>query len=284
VSVAVPSMVPADAPEVVIRPPKRWGGFGFPELWHYRELLYFITKRELQIRYKQSLFGAAWAILQPIAYALLFAVIFGRVAGLSSQGVPYTVFALAALVPWGFASQSVTQSASSLVGDANLLTKVYFPRLVVPAGRVLSLVVDLALALCVLSVFVVAYGVRPSAGLALLPAFLLLAAVTAGALGATFGALNVKYRDVAVVIPLLVQLWFFATPVIYPGTYIKGAWHYVYAINPMVSVIEGVRWGFLGTPAPDGLSVAISVVSALMLLVAGLVYFRRTERFFADVI
>jgi lipopolysaccharide transport system permease protein len=284
VSVAVPSIVPADAPEVVIRPPGRWSGFGFAELWHHRELLYFITKRELQIRYKQSLFGAAWAILQPLAYALVFTLIFSRVAHLSSQGVPYTVFALAALVPWGFASQGVTQSASSLVGDANLLTKVYFPRLVVPAGKVLSLVVDLVIALCVLGVFVVGYGVRPSAGLVLLPGFLLLAAVTAGALGALLGALNVKYRDVAVGVPLLVQLWLFATPVIYPGTYIKGAWHDVYAINPMVSVIEGVRWGFLSTPAPDGLSVAISVASALVLLVAGLVYFRRTERFFADVI
>jgi homopolymeric O-antigen transport system permease protein len=277
-------MVPADSSEVVIRPPARWGGFGFAELWHHRELLYFITKRELQIRYKQSLFGAAWAILQPLAYAGLFTLIFGRVAGLSSQGVPYAVFALAALVPWGFASQTVTQSAASLVGDANLLTKVYFPRLVVPAGKMLSLLVDLVLALCVLSLFVVGYGVRPSAGLALVPAFLLLAAVTAGALGAMLGALNVKYRDVAVAVPLIVQLWFFATPVIYPGTYIKGAWHYVYAINPMVSVIEGVRWGFLSTPAPEGLSVAISTASALVLLVVGLVYFRRTEHFFADVV
>jgi lipopolysaccharide transport system permease protein len=284
VSVALPSVARATAPETIIRPPGRWSGFGFAELWRYRELLYFLTKRELQIRYKQSLFGVAWAILQPLAYAFVFALIFGRVAGLSSQGVPYAVFALAALVPWIFVSQSVTQSASSLVGDANLLTKVYFPRLVVPVGKVLSFLVDLVLALCVLGLFVAVYDVQPSVGLAALPLFLLLAVATAAAVGVLLGALNVKYRDVAVAVPLFVQLWLFATPVIYPGTYITGAWHYVYALNPMVSVIEGVRWAFLGTPAPGGWSVVISAASALAMLVAALVYFRRTERFFADVV
>ncbi|MGZ8693860.1 MAG: ABC transporter permease [Gaiellaceae bacterium] len=283
-SVAVPSVAPADATEIVVRPPARWLGFGFGELWRYRELLYFLTKRELQVRYKQSLFGVAWAIVQPLAYAALF-TLFARANGDTEQGLPYPVFVLAALVPWIFVAQAVGQSASSLVSDANLLTKVYFPRLLIPLAKVLSFLVDLALALGVLTVFVLLYGVHPSAGLALLPFFLLLAMTTALGVGVLLAALNVKYRDVAVAIPLLVQLWFFATlPVIYLGTTFSGKWQYVYALNPMVTVIQGTRWGFLGTPAPDGLTTAISTATAVTLLFLGVVHFRRTERFFADVV
>ncbi len=283
-SVAVPSVAPADATEIVVRPPARWLGFGLGELWRYRELLYFLTKRELQVRYKQSFFGVAWAIVQPLAYAALF-TLFARANGDTEQGLPYPVFVLAALVPWIFVAQAVGQSASSLVSDANLLTKVYFPRLLIPLAKVFSFLVDLALALGVLTVFVLLYGVHPSAGLALLPFFLLLAMTTALGVGVLLAALNVKYRDVAVAIPLLVQLWFFATlPVIYLGTTFSGKWQYVYALNPMVTVIQGTRWGFLGTPAPDGLTTAISTATAVTLLFLGVVHFRRTERFFADVV
>jgi lipopolysaccharide transport system permease protein len=278
------AVAPVEAPEVLIEPPGRWSGFGFEDIWQYRELLYFLMKRELQIRYKQSFFGVAWAVLQPLAYALVFTLVFSRGAGISSEGVPYPVFALAALAPWLFFSQSVTGSAASLVGDANLVTKVYFPRLVLPIGRILSFTVDLSIALVIVAVFVGIYGADPSAGLVLLPLFLLLALATAAGVGAFLAALNVKYRDVAVGVPFLVQLWFFATPVVYAGTLVTGKWHNLAAINPMVTVVNGVRWGFLSTPHPDPTAAAISVGSALVMLTIGLAYFRRTERFFADVV
>jgi lipopolysaccharide transport system permease protein len=270
--------------QLTIRPPRRLEGFGLVELWEYRELLYFLTKRDLLIRYKQSIFGVSWAVLQPLAYAFIFALFFGRLARVPSQGIPYPVFALAGLVPWLFTAQSVSQSAESLVRDANLLTKVYFPRLVLPISKVLSFLIDLLIALGVLGLFVAIYGANPGVGLAFLPLFLLLASVTAAAVGMALGALNVSYRDVIVVVPLLVQLWLFLTPVIYPASLIHGAWRYVYAVNPMASVIEGVRWGFLGTAAPPAGGVVVSVVAALILLATALYYFRRTERFFADVI
>jgi lipopolysaccharide transport system permease protein len=269
---------------VTIAPPSRWGGFGLGELWEARELLYFMTKRELQIRYKQSVFGVSWAVLQPLVYAFVFALFFGRLANVPSQGFPYPVFALSALVPWIFLSQAVSQAAMSLVGDANLLGKVYFPRLVIPLAKVMSFLIDLVIALCVLGLFVVLYGQEPSIGLIALPGFLLLAVTTAVGAGTLLATLNVRYRDVTVAIPLMVQLWLFATPVIYPGSLISGDWKYVYALNPMVSVIDGVRWGFIGAPAPELATVAISAASALVLLVAGVTYFRRAERFFADII
>ena len=269
---------------VTITPPSRWGGFGLRELWDARELLYFMTKRELQIRYKQSLFGVSWAVLQPLVYAFVFALFFGRLANVPSDGFPYPIFALTALVPWIFLSQSVAQAAASLVGDANLLGKVYFPRLVIPLAKVASFLIDLLIALVVLAVFVFLYGESPSVGLLALPGFLLLAFVTALGAGTLLATLNVRYRDVTVAIPLLVQLWLFATPVIYPGSLIAGGWRYVYALNPMVSVIDGVRWGFLGAPAPEAAMVAISAAAAVGVLVAGAVYFRRAERFFADIV
>jgi lipopolysaccharide transport system permease protein len=269
---------------LTITPPSRWGGFGLRELWDARELLYFLTKRELQIRYKQSLFGVSWAVLQPLVYAFVFALFFGRLANVPSDGFPYPVFALSALVPWIFCSQAVSQAAASLVSDANLLGKVYFPRLAIPLAKILSFLFDLLIALCVLGLFVALYDVTPSEGLLLLPAFLLLAFLTAVGAGTLLATLNVRYRDVTVAIPLIVQLWLFATPVIYPGSLIEGGWRFVYALNPMVSVIDGVRWGFLGAPAPELATVAISTAVAALLLFAGIVYFRRGERFFADII
>jgi lipopolysaccharide transport system permease protein len=187
-------------------------------------------------------------------------------------------------VPWLFVSQTVSQSATSLVGDANLLSKVYFPRLVIPLAKALALLVDLVLALVVLVVFALAYGVAPGTEALALPAFLLLALVTGAGLGILLAAVNVQYRDVGVATPLLVQAWLFATPVIYPGSLVTGNWEYVYALNPMVSVVSGVRWALLGAPAPELAPVAISVGAALALLAAGIAYFRRTELFFADVI
>ena len=274
----------ATAPTVVIRPPTGWASLRVLDLWEYRELLYFLTKRELQIRYKQSVFGVSWAVLQPLVLAFIFALFFGLLADVPSEGLPYPLFALAGLVPWLFVSQTVSQSATSLVGDANLLSKVYFPRLVIPLAKALALLVDLVLALVVLVVFALAYGVAPGTEALALPAFLLLALVTGAGLGILLAAVNVQYRDVGVATPLLVQAWLFATPVIYPGSLVTGKWEYVYALNPMVSVVGGVRWALLGAPAPELAPVAISVGAALALLAAGIAYFRRTELFFADVI
>jgi lipopolysaccharide transport system permease protein len=274
----------AAAPTVVIRPPAGWAPLRVADLWEYRELLYFLTKRELQIRYKQSVFGVSWALLQPLVLTFIFAVFFGLLANVPSEGLPYPVFALAGLVPWLFVSQTVAQSAMSLVSDANLLSKVYFPRLVIPLAKTLALLVDLVIALGVLLIFALAYGETPDLDALLLPAFLLLALLTGCGVGILLAAVNVQYRDVGVAVPLLIQAWLFATPVIYPGSLVTGAWAYVYAVNPMVTVVDGVRWTLLGTEPPNAAGVAISVTVALCVGAAALGYFRRTELFFADVV
>lgn len=277
------STTEAAAAETVIRPPGRWPGLGIQDLKAYRELWFFLTKRELLIRYKQSVFGVGWAVLQPLAYAFVFALIFGRVAKLPSQGVPYPLFALAGIVPWIFVSQSVSQAAVSLVADANLLSKVYFPRLVLPVARVGALLVDFAISIAVLLAFSFLYGRTPSTGMLLLPVFILIGAVAAIGIGTLLAAMNVQYRDIGLLTPLLVQLWLFATPIIYPGTLITGTWKYIYALNPAVTVIEGFRWAFISTPAPEIGPALVSAASALLLLIVGVIYFRRTERYFADV-
>jgi lipopolysaccharide transport system permease protein len=270
--------------ETLIQPPGRWGFLRLHELWEARELLYFVTKRELQIRYKQSFFGVTWAVMQPLAYAFIFALFFGRLAKVGSDGAPYPIFALAALVPWLFLSQGVSQAATSLVAEQDVLSKIYFPRMVIPLARIMSFLVDLAIGLCILTVFTFAYGVTPGIGLVALPGFLLIAAFTAAAAGILLGGLNVKYRDVTLVVPLLLQLWLFITPIAYPASLIKGSWQYLYAVNPMVAVVEGMRWAFVGAPAPSLAVVAISGGTALAALVVSVVYFRRTERFFADIV
>jgi lipopolysaccharide transport system permease protein len=270
--------------ELVIRPPGRWGKLALSDVWEHRELLYFLTKRDISIRYKQSLLGVVWAVAQPLSLALIFWVFFGRLANVSSDGVPYPVFSLAALISWNFASQGVTQAASSLVADQNLLSKVYFPRLVVPLARISSLAVDACVALGVLAAFMIGYAIAPPIQVLLLPAFLALGAVVAFGLGTFFAAINVKYRDVAVAVPLLVQMWLFLTPVVYPASLVGGAWQYVYALNPMVAVVGGARWALLDTPAPSTASLLISIAVAVVVLIGALAYFRRVEQFFADVI
>jgi lipopolysaccharide transport system permease protein len=271
-------------PETVIRPAHGFAELRLAELWAYRELLYFLTKRELQIRYKQSVFGVTWAVLQPLVLAFIFALFFGTLAKVPSEGVPYPIFALSGLVPWLFVSQTVSQAAGSLVGDANLLSKVYFPRVLIPAARAVALLVDLGIALVVLLVFALLYGIGLGAELLAFPAFLLLGLVTAVGAGLLLAALNVQYRDIGVAVPLMMQVWLFATPVIYPGSLIEGGWRYLYALNPMVSVVDGVRWALLGTPAPELVEVLISTGVAITMIVLGLAYFRRTEQFFADVV
>ena len=263
---------------------------GLRDLWSYRELLYFLVWRDVKVRYKQTLLGAAWAILQPLLTAFVFTLFFGRLAGIPSEGLPYPLFAYAGLLAWTFFAQALTQSSASLVGSANLITKVYFPRLVIPLSPVLAGLVDLAVALPVLGGFLLWYRHQPGAALLAFPLFLLLALITAAGVGMWLAALNVEYRDVRYVVPFLVQLWLFITPVIYPSSVVArqlerlGLPGWLVGLNPMAGVVEGFRWSLLGAPrlAPGllGASVAASAIIAL----TGIMYFRHVERSFADVV
>jgi len=287
---AAQTQAPAmEYPELVIAPPTRWSGLRLGELWAHRELIYFLTKRELQIRYKQSFFGVSWAILQPLVFAFVFALFFGLVLKVQVPGdIPYPVFAVAGIVPWQFTSQAITAGSGSLVLDADLISKVYFPRLALPISKALGLILDLAIALVVVVVVTLAYGVSISSMVYLVPAFLLLGVVTAFGLATLLAALNVKYRDVQVLVPMLVQILFFASPVLYSGTIVGQTsgeiWSYLYYVNPMASVLDGTRWALLDQPAPSVGKVLISVTSASVLLVGAVLYFRRAEQFFADII
>jgi lipopolysaccharide transport system permease protein len=274
------------APErmITIRPPTRWPGLGLRELWDARELLYFMAKREVQIRYKQSVIGVGWAVLQPLGIAFIFALLFGTVLSIPSDGIVYPVFAIVGIVPWMFASQLMSHGAQSLVFDAPLLSKVYFPRLTLPLAKGLGLGLDLAIAFVVMIAVVLVYGVGLTAHALIAPGFLLLDAVAAFSLATLFAAINVKYRDMIVVVPILVQLLLFLSPLVYSATQIKGDWIYLYSVNPFASVITGMRWSLAGGPAPDAGAVLVSVASALVLFSVAILYFRRAEREFADVV
>jgi lipopolysaccharide transport system permease protein len=276
-------------PELVLAPPGRWSSLRLGELWRHRELIYFLTKRELQVRYKQSVFGITWALLQPLLFAGVFALIFGVVLHQAApEGLPYAVFVVAGVVPWLFTSQAILSGAGSLVQDADLISKVYFPRLALPISKGLSLLIDLVIALVVVLIVTLAYGVAIASTAYLVPAFLLLGIVTSFAIATWLSAVNVKYRDVQVVVPLLVQIMFFVSPVLYPGTTVGDeagqARSYIYSINPMASVLDGMRWALVDQPYPGTLNILISVASATLILLGALVYFKRTEQFFADVI
>jgi lipopolysaccharide transport system permease protein len=282
-----PDAQAATVHDTVIAPPDRFSAFKLGELWEHRELIYFLTKRELQVRYKQSVFGISWAVLQPLSLAFIFALFFGKLVHIPSDEIPYPVFVVAGLVPWLFIAQAVTNSATGLVSDANLISKVYFPRLAIPVSKALSLVVDLGIAVVVLLVVMAVYDVGVSSNAYLVPLFLILCIVTSFAVGSLFAAANVKYRDIALVVPMLMQVMLFITPVVYPASLVSdkwGHWVYVFAINPMVTVIGGLRWSLCGGPQPETATMVISVASALLLLIGALVYFRRSEPFFADYI
>ncbi len=273
------------AHEVLIEPSRGWVSLRLKELWEYRELLYFLAWRDIKIRYKQTALGLAWAVLQPFLTMLIFAIFFGRLAGMPSDGVPYPLFAFAALVPWTFFANGLTQSSNSLVGSANLIKKVYFPRLVVPISVVLGGLPDFALSFVVLLGMMAYYGVYPQLAVVLwLPLLLLLALVTALGTGLWLSALNVKYRDVRYIVGFLTQIWMFATPVVYPASLLSGRWRLVYSLNPMVGVVEGFRWTLLRTTTAPGKSIIISATMALLILVTGTFYFRRMEKTFADIV
>jgi lipopolysaccharide transport system permease protein len=269
---------------VHIRPPGRGITLGLREMWAYRELLYFLVWRDVKVRYKQTVIGASWAIIQPFFTMVVFSLFFGRLAKVPSDGLPYPVFAYAALVPWTFFATGLTQSSNSLVASQNLITKVYFPRLAIPVATVLAGAVDFVLAFLVLLGMMVWYGIVPTVQIVWLPLLLALTFVTALGAGVWLAALNVRYRDVRYIVPFLVQVWLFATPIAYPSSLIEGAWRNVYALNPMVGVVEGFRWALLGTETAPGPMILVSTAAALLLLWAGLRYFRRTEAVFADVV
>jgi lipopolysaccharide transport system permease protein len=254
------------------------------EVWDYRELLYFLTKREYQVRYKQSAIGVGWALLQPLALMAVFSVIFGRLVDVPSEGVPYPLFALAGLTTWTFISGGIAQAGTSLVADANLLTKVYFPRLIVPLAKVAALLLDLAIAQCLLLVVALLYGRWPHLQLLTLPLWLFLGVLTTFGFGLLAATVNVRHRDVTAVMPLAIMIGLFVTPVVYPASLVTGAWEYVFAINPVATVITGVRWALLDTTAPGVLPIVISLAVSFALVIGSVVYFRRSEQSFADLI
>ena len=267
-----------------LEPSKGWVSLGLRELWQYRELLYFLTWRDIKVRYKQSVLGAAWAVIQPFFTMVIFSLFFGKLAKVPSDGIPYPIFAYAALVPWHLFSNGLTRSSNSMVGSANLITKVYFPRLIIPVASVLSGVVDFVLAFIVLLGMMVFYGIYPTANVAWLPALLVLAFATSLGVGLWFSAMNVQFRDIRHTVPFITQFWLFATPIAYASSLLDEPWRTLYAINPMVGVVEGFRWALLGTETEPGAMIAVSSAVAIALLVGGAFYFRRMEKTFADVV
>jgi lipopolysaccharide transport system permease protein len=271
-------------PLVVVEPPHGWQALSVSELWHYRELLYFFAWRDVKVRYKQTAIGATWAILQPLLGMAAFSVIFGRLIGVPSDGIPYALFSYAALVPWTFFATALNRSGASLVAEAHVISRVYFPRLVVPISAVLATAVDFGVTFVILLCMLPLFGVVPGLPTLALPLIFIVLLVAVLGVGLWLCALNVKYRDVAHVIPFLTQFWLFVTPVAYPSSIIPEQWRLVYALNPMVGVIEGFRWALLGTPIPSIQVMIASTGTALALLIGGLVYFHRVEDEFADVV
>jgi ABC-type polysaccharide/polyol phosphate export systems, permease component len=273
-----------EAPIHVIEPRGGWVGLDFRELWRFRELLLVFTWRNILVRYKQTVLGVLWALLQPVFLMVVFTLVFGRLAKLPSEGVPYPIFSFAALLPWLFFANALTQSSASVVGAGNLISKVYFPRLTIPIAAVLSALVDFVIAFAVLIGLMIYYSVVPDWTIVLLPAFTLLAFVTALGVGLWLSALNVRYRDVMYTIPFLTQLWFFATPVVYSARSVREPLQTLLGLNPMAGVVVGFRWALIGTAHPAWGTLALSIAVAIVILVTGAAYFRRLERTFADVV
>jgi len=273
-----------ELPILEIEPSRGWVSLQLDEVWRYRELLYFLVWRDVKVRYKQTALGAAWAIIQPFLTMVVFSLFFGKLAKVPSDGIPYPIFSFTALVPWTFFANGLSQSSSSLVSSANLIKKVYFPRLTIPIATVLAGIVDFALAFLVLLGMMLYYGIVPTAHILWLPLFVLLALVTSLGVGLWLSALNVKFRDVRYIVPFLTQFWMFATPIAYPSSLLSAKWRVVYAINPMAGVVEGFRWALLGSKTAPGPMLAVSCLTALLLMISGLFYFRRVEKTFADLV
>lgn len=272
------------APSAVIEPSGGWPKIDLRELWAYRGLLSFLVWRDIKVRYSQTVLGAGWAVLQPVLTMVVFTVIFGSFAKVPSDGVPYPVFSLAALVPWTYFSTALSGSSSSLISNTNLVTKVYFPRLVIPFGPVLAGLVDFAIGLAILFVLMLGFGIVPAlSAVAVLPVLVIVMMMTAAGVGCWLAALNIQYRDVKYVTPFLLQVWMYASPIVYPLSLVPERYRLVYALNPMVGVIEGFRSVLLGTSFVEWSTISISLLFGMLLFVSGALYFRRVEGVFADV-
>ncbi len=269
---------------VIIRPTRGWLPVRIRELWAHRELLYFLVWRDLKIRYKQTILGVGWAVIQPVFLMLIFTFIFGNLARLPSEGVPYPVFVYVALLPWNLFAKGLTEGSTSLVMNERLITRVYLPRLILPAAPVTAGLVDFAIAFVVLIGLMFYFGIVPTLAVLLLPLFIVIAFITALGISMWLSAIDARYRDVRYTLPFLTQFWFFATPIVYSASLLPSSWRWLYSLNPMVSVIEGFRWALLGTPIVLDLSFVISLGIIFLLFVGGLFYFRRSERIFADVV
>ena len=276
-------MIATTTPVIRIRPASGWSALDLKSVWEYRELAYNMVWRDIKVRYKQTVLGVSWALIQPLASMVVFTVIFGRLAQLPSEGVPYPVFTLAALLPWQLFTSGFTGAANSVAGNASVISKVYFPRLIIPIAAVAATIVDFTISLILLAALMLWYGVSVSGNVIFFPVFVVMALLSAFAAGLWTAALNVKYRDVRYVLPYLQQLWLFASPVVYSITLVPERYQSIYALNPMVSVIQGFRWALFGGQSPWGL-MGGSLVITLVLLIGGLFYFRRAEEEFSDFI
>ncbi|MFB3817849.1 MAG: ABC transporter permease [Candidatus Methylomirabilales bacterium] len=277
-------MQTAGVPHVDIQPTQGLFPLGLRDVWGYRELLYFLAWRDIKVRYKQTAIGAAWAVLQPLIAMAIFTVVFGHFARIPSDGLPYPPFALAALLPWNFFAQALGRGAASLVANAHLLTKVYFPRLLLPLAAAMLPALDFLVSLSALAALMLWYGVAPSWRLLLLPVFILLAFLAAMAVSLLLAPINVRYRDVGHAVPFLIQIWLFASPVVYPSSLVPEPWRLLYSLNPLVGVIDGFRWALFGTACPDPAAMAVSGAAVAWLSLGGLLWFRRSNATFADVV
>lgn len=274
----------------MIRPRSGWQPLDLRELWAFRELLYFLTWRDIKLRYKQTVLGITWATLQPLLTMVVFTIVFGKLGKLPSEGLPYSLFVLAALLPWQLFAYALTQSSNSVVGERNLISKVYFPRLIIPLASVLAGLVDFVVAFCLLIALMAIgnllgwYAVWPSVAILLLPLLVIVAVVTALAVGLWLSALNAQYRDIRYVIPFLTQFWMFATPVAYAASLVPEPYRALYGLNPMAGVVEGFRWALLGTSTPDWRLMLVSACVVAAMFVGGLFYFRRMEKSFVDLV
>ena len=269
---------------IVIKPSKGWTALNLKDLWNYRELIYFFTWRDLKVRYKQTILGASWAILQPVLTMVVFSIFFGGLAQVPSDGVPYPIFSYTALLPWTLFSKALQDASRSLVSSANIISKVYFPRLILPLSSTLAGLVDFAIAFVVLLLMMVFYGIHPTTNLWLLLPLILLALITAIGVSLWLSALNVMYRDVGHMLPFLTQFWMYITPIAYSSSIVPEEWRFVYALNPLTGVVEGFRWALLGTGDGPGITLLISSCISILITVTGLFYFRRMERKFADLV
>ena len=272
-----------EPPVKIIRPLDGWLPIALKELWEYREQVYTFAMRDIKVRYKQTALGAAWAVIQPFMMMVIFTIFFGRLAKIPSEGIPYPQFSYAALLPWTLFSEGITRSTNSMITNANIMTKVYFPRLVMPLSGILSPLIDFIIAFAILIAMMVYYGFVPTINIIWLPIFILLALMTSLGVGLWLSAFNVQYRDFQYTLPFLIQFWLFASPVVYPSNLLPEPYRWIYGLNPMAGVIEGFRWALLGTNPPSAM-IAFSVVIVMVLLVSGAYYFKRMEKTFADVV